>query len=317
MSGFFGDSAAVTGAGGSIGFQVCRQLLSGGVDHLKMISLTEAGLYDAHRRLKAEFPHALFVPILGSYGNRNLMTHHLKGVDLVIHAGAHKHVPMCENNPLEAIANNVLGTDVLLQIASEQALAMCVISSDKAVNPTSVMGATKRVVEKLAMRYAGRTACINAVRFGNVMDSAGSVIPLWREQIANGGPITLTDERCERYFMTIPDAVELVMYTILHGGSRQIYMLNMGERVKLIDVARRMIAESGKDIEIVTTGLRPGEKLIEELSYDGTFVPLTDKISMVQDHGTPLDPQDLDDIGLAYRLYDTRKAVALLKKMAS
>lgn len=319
MSVFRDRVVAVTGAGGSIGMQLCRQALQDGAQSLVMISLTEGGLYEANRRLRAEFPQARLKPVLGSYGNRALMMETLRGVELIAHAGAHKHVPICEDNPLEAIANNVLGTFNLLQVATDYLIdveRVVVVSSDKAVQPASIMGMTKRVVEKLAAEY-GRRHSVCAVRFGNVLDSAGSVLPLWREQIAAGGPLTLTDEGCERYFMAIPDAVRLIRYALEFGVDGRIYVLEMGERVRMLDVARDLIAKSGKDVQIQVTGLRPGEKLIEELSHGEPLLSVGSGISMVTGKVPRLEAEDMRDLEYAYRKYDRREAVQILKRMAS
>jgi FlaA1/EpsC-like NDP-sugar epimerase len=315
MNTFLGSSVAITGAGGSIGFQLCREALRGKADELRLISLTEAGLYDATRRLKKEFPDARIRPILGSYGNPQLVRKAISGVDLLIHAGAHKHVPMCEENPLEAIANNVLGTRVLLSEACSVVDQICVISTDKAVKPQSIMGATKRVVEKLAATYSSMHASVSVVRFGNVMDSAGSVFPLWREQIAAGGPVTLTDDRCERYFMSIPEAINLVIRAIDHGSNGRIYVLNMGERIKLIDIAVRLIRESGKDIDIAVTGLRPGEKIIEELTDGGPMTPICEGVSMLTEKPEYIDTRVFAALETAYDRYDQTTAVANLWRL--
>lgn len=274
---FLGRSVAVTGAGGSIGSEICRALLAGGASRLVLISLTEAGLYNIERRIRSEFyvpPLAEIVPVLGSVEDARLMRSALAGCDLVVHAAAHKHLPLCESNPCAAVRNNVWGTRQLLEAATHMGVRwFCFISTDKAVKPTSVMGATKRLAEIL-VRQADCYSPLNTfiVRFGNVLDSAGSVLPLWREQIAAGGPITLTDDRCERFFMSIPQAAMLVCSVagLQHSGT---YVLDMGAPVRLVDLARKLIAESGREIEIKLTGLRPGEKLTEELHYGGELEP--------------------------------------------
>src|SRR5262245_52800085 len=212
-------SVLVTGAGGSIGAQICHEVLRDDAARLTMVSLTEAGLYQIEKELRRTFGRyrgTEIRPVLGSYGDRALMLEALREVDVVIHAGAHKHVPICEANPIAAIANNVLGTRALMNAAMAMRVSQfCAISTDKAVRPASVMGRTKRVIELLCDDYAGLSdTSFFVVRFGNVLDSAGSVLPLWRDQIAAGGPVTLTDERCERYFMAIPEAVGLVCKVI-------------------------------------------------------------------------------------------------------
>ena len=297
---FEGKSVLVTGAGGSIGSQLCHQICSDNARKLTMVSLTEAGLYNIERRLVrnyAKYRDTRLVPILGSYGDYALMGEVLDGVDLIVHAGAHKHVPMCESNPLEAIRNNVVSTMYLMHAAMKaEVKQFCAISSDKAVAPTSVMGATKRVVELMchALTAMGPTKFF-VVRFGNVCDSAGSVLPLWREQIADGGPITLTDERCERYFMSIAQAVDLIASVISMRPDKGVFVLDMGQPKRLIDIARMMIKEAGKRVEIKITGLRPGEKVTEQLHFGGALVATRDPmVSIVSDAHPPIDMHAVD-----------------------
>lgn len=298
---YTGRNVLVTGAGGSIGTQLCRQVMSDNARRLTLVSLTEAGLYTVERRLRQEFGKyrdTELVPVLGDYGDADLMDEHLVNVDLVIHAGAHKHVPICESNPLAAIANNVFATNRLMFEAGNAGVRQfVVISSDKAVNPTSIMGATKRVVELMAqsMSKTWSDTRFVTVRFGNVADSAGSVMPLWREQIAAGGPITLTDERCERYFMSIPDAVGLITDVIAMDPTHGTFVLDMGKPHRLIDIAAKMIAEAGRQIEIKITGLRPGEKVTEVLHHGGALTPTSvPGVSLVEDPCAPLDLRLLD-----------------------
>lgn len=281
----------VTGAGGSIGSQLCRTVMSQNARRLVLVSLTEAGLYSIDKQLRHEFGKyrdTEIIPVLGSYGDADLMAETLAlGVDTVIHAGAHKHVPLCESNPIAAIQNNVIATRTLMFEAAENPNVerFVVISSDKAVKPTSIMGATKRVVEMMARDMAKqfRTAFVT-VRFGNVLNSAGSVFPLWREQIAAGGPITMTDIRCERYFMSIPEAIDLISDVLTLGVKSGTYVFDMGKPKRLIDLARSMIVQAGREIDISFTGLRPGEKLIEELHHGGHLVPtVIDKVSQISE----------------------------------
>jgi FlaA1/EpsC-like NDP-sugar epimerase len=261
---FTGKSVMVTGAGGSIGSQLCELIARQGADRLTMVSLTENGLYNIHRQLKGRYSVELN-PVLGSVTDVCLMAEALQDVDIVIHAAAHKHVPICEQNPIEAIQNNVFGTETIAVLAKELYVpTFCLISTDKAVKPASIMGATKRVAEKIV-----RDLGYHVVRFGNVLDSAGSVLPLWREQIRKGGPITLTDERCERYFMSIPQAVRLVS-EVIRSEPAGTYVLDMGKPRKLIDMAYELMqAEVGREVGIEFVGLRPGEKLTEELHHGG------------------------------------------------
>ncbi|MBP8231746.1 MAG: polysaccharide biosynthesis protein [Rhizorhabdus sp.] len=275
---FYHESVCVTGAGGSIGSEICRQLLAERVRKLVLVSLTEAGLYNIERELRpiANAQDCELVPILGSVLNPEVSRRSVQDTGVVIHAAAHKHVPICERNLLEAVANNVFGTYVLLREAARAGVEQFIqISTDKAVRPASVMGATKRLCEKLMQSpalVAPHAITAAVVRFGNVMDSAGSVFPLWREQLARGGPITLTDKRCERYFMTIPEAVMLVMKTAAFREAGT-FVLDMGKPKNMYDLALEL--SQGK-VEIVETGLRPGEKLTEELDYGGAIVATGD-----------------------------------------
>lgn len=270
MKHFNNKSVLVTGAGGSIGSELCRRIAASKATRLTLVSLTESGLYRIDRQLRQMRTGTELRPVLGSVTDRELMREATRDVDIVIHAAAHKHIPLCEANPLEAITNNVGGTLSLMHAASESQVAQFVlISTDKAVRPVSVMGATKRAAELLLRESypAGTRTRFFAVRFGNVMNSDGSVLPLWREQIAAGGPVTLTDDRCERYFMSIADACKLVLDVVSLRPKSGTFVLDMGEPRKLVDMARELIGD--RPIEIVTTGLRPGEKLTEELHFGG------------------------------------------------
>lgn len=262
-----------------------------------MISLTEGALYNVERELRRAIA-ALeletkpeLVPVLGSVVDQRLMVEVLTGVDVVIHAAAHKHLPICEANPLAAIRNNVWGSYQLM-VAAESAgvKQFCLISTDKAVKPSSIMGATKRLAELLVVSQAGkRHTRFFTVRFGNVLGSAGSVMPLWREQILAGGPVTVTDARCERYFMTIPDAVALVRDTVALEPQSGTYVFDMGAPRRLIDMAAEMIDNMGAKVEIAITGLRPGEKLTEELHHGGLLEPTaTAHVFRVQEPPRPL-----------------------------
>lgn len=317
---FKGRTVLVTGAGGSIGSQLCRQIMSDDAAKLVLVSLTEAGLYNIERQLRKEFGKyrdTLLVPVLGSVGDTGLMREALIDVDVVIHAAAHKHVPICEANPLAAIENNVHATYQLMMVAADAGVEQfCLISSDKAVNPASIMGATKRLAELLVTDIAEQFTETKffVVRFGNVMDSAGSVLPLWREQIAAGGPLTLTDKRCERYFMSINQAVSLVCEVVAMQPAGGTFVLEMGQPKKLIEIARELIARAKREIDIDFIGLRPGEKLTEELHYGGelmqTAVP---GVSCVQEPARP--PLDMDAVDLLFDRVDQRsktKALQLL-----
>lgn len=280
-----GKTVLVTGAGGSIGSALCTRLVNSGISRLRMLNLTEGGLYNVNRKLRQIETEVEIEPVLGSVTNSALVREALDGVDIVIHAAAHKHVPICESNLVEAVSNNVFGTETLLREALEAEVECFVlVSTDKAVKPRSVMGATKRVAELMVRKASANTRTkLIVVRFGNVLDSAGSVLPLWREQIAQGGPITLTDPRCERYFMSIDEACELTLGTIEIGESGT-YVFDMGEPVKMGELAERVIAASGMPCDIEFIGLRQGEKITEELHFDGERFPTSHpKISRVEE----------------------------------
>ncbi len=262
----------VTGGAGSIGSEICRQLLLGGAAQLVMVDLNENGLYLNQRRLQHEFPQARIESHVANVRDFARLTSlfECRRPQDIFHAAAHKHVPLMEEAPCEAVKNNVLGTLNVARAARAAGTERFVfISTDKAVRPSSVMGASKRIGEmliRLLARDSSTYFC--AVRFGNVLDSAGSVVPLFREQIAAGGPVTVTDPEVRRYFMTVPEAVALVLKAAYeeHG---HLCVLEMGEQIRILDLARHMITMSGLtpdvDIPIVFSGLRPGEKLAEEL----------------------------------------------------
>jgi FlaA1/EpsC-like NDP-sugar epimerase len=305
---FAGKSVLVTGAGGSIGSQICELIARQYARRLTMVSLTENGLYNVHRHIKARYSVDLN-PVLGSVADVCLMAEALQDVDIVIHAAAHKHVPLCEQNPIEAIQNNIFGTESIAVLASEMDVrTFCLISTDKAVKPASIMGATKRVAEKIV-----RDLGYHVVRFGNVLDSAGSVLPLWREQIHKGEPITLTDERCERYFMSIPQAVRLVS-EVIRSEPAGTYVLDMGEPRKLIDMAYELMrAEVGHEVAIEFIGLRPGEKLTEELHHGGELIDSgIPGVWRVDEPASVLDSYSLDRLGRACSGCDVDTAKSLL-----
>ena len=271
-----GKTVMVTGAGGSIGSELARQVLRFAPAHLLLIERAEFALFDIDSELRADHPDRSIVPLVADVGDESRMRaiFNLYRPHVVIHSAAHKHVPLMESNSTEAVQNNTLNTRLLADMAGEfQAEVFVLISTDKAVRPTSIMGATKRaaelVVQDLNSEYDTRFV---AVRFGNVIGSAGSVIPIFREQIRNGGPVTITDKRMKRYFMTIPESAQLVLQASVIGQGGEVFILHMGEPVRIMDLAETLITLSGlkphEDIQIVETGMRPGEKLYEELSFE-------------------------------------------------
>ena len=281
-----GRVVLVTGAGGSIGLELSRQVAAHGPARLLLLDQCEVLLYQAEQELIAAGHGALITPLVGDVTDLARMTAVFAAhrPSLVLHAAAHKHVPMMEAQPGEALKNNVEGTWVVAHLAAEHgAEKFVLISSDKAVNPTNVMGASKRLAELMLrslQAQPGVRTSFMAVRFGNVLGSSGSVIPIFRRQIAAGGPVTVTHPDVKRYFMTIPEAVGLVLQSATLGQGGDILVLEMGQPLKIIDVARQLIELSGLrpdvDIEIRIIGLRPGEKLVEELQCEGEqFRPTT------------------------------------------
>jgi FlaA1/EpsC-like NDP-sugar epimerase len=288
----------VTGAGGSIGSELCRQIARWHPRTLVLVEQAENPLFHIHRELTRNFPDVDVVPRIVDINDAGRLDAVFAEArpGLVLHAAAHKHVPMMEWNPGEAVKNNVLGTRNVVDTCDRHRVPrMVMISTDKAVNPTSVMGCTKRVAELYVQAKAATSeTCFVTVRFGNVLGSNGSVIPLFKEQIAAGGPVTVTHPDMVRYFMTIPEASQLVLQAGAMGTSGEIYVLDMGEPVRIVQLAEDLIRLSGlqpyTDIEIAFTGTRPGEKLFEELSTDAEQATKTKhpKIFVGQGEGTPL-----------------------------
>ncbi len=267
----------VTGAGGSIGSEICRQVLAFSPKKLLLLGHGENSIYLIHRELSGDpsYNKTEIIPIIADIQDREKIFHIMKEhqPDIVYHAAAHKHVPLMEYNPREAVKNNIKGTKNVAEAAKEANVKNFVmVSTDKANNPPNVMGATKRIAEMIVTGLNEENSTkFSAVRFGNVLGSRGSVIPVFREQIAKGGPITITDFRMTRYFMTIPEASRLVIQSGALAKGGEIFVLDMSEPVKILDLARNMIRLSGyteEEIEIVETGIRPGEKLYEELLLD-------------------------------------------------
>ena len=269
-----GKVVLVTGGGGSIGSELCRQIAQANPKRLVIFEIYENNAYAIQQELKRSCPGLDLVTLIGSVRNTNRINDVMKTYrpDIVFHAAAHKHVPLMEDSPNEAIKNNVIGTYKTATAAAAWGVKKFVlISTDKAVNPTNIMGASKRLCEMVVqmMDRQSPNTCFVAVRFGNVLGSNGSVIPLFKKQIAEGGPVTVTDRRIIRYFMTIPEAISLVLQASYYAAGGEIFVLEMGEPVKIDDMARNLIRLSGftpdVDIKIVYTGLRPGEKLYEEM----------------------------------------------------
>jgi FlaA1/EpsC-like NDP-sugar epimerase len=268
-----GKVVMVTGAGGSIGSELCRQIAGQNPAKLILVERSESALFAIEQELLGSHRHVDLVACASSVCDEEpiarIFTKHRP--QLIFHAAAHKHVPLMESQPAEAIRNNSIGTEIIARLASLHGAAKFIlVSTDKAVNPTNVMGASKRLAEMLLeQRSATGTACAcAAVRFGNVLGSSGSVVPTFRRQIAEGGPLTVTHPEVTRFFMSIPEAVGLILQSALQAEGGEIFVLDMGEPIKIVDLARQMIELSGfkpeEDIKIVFTGLRPGEKLYEE-----------------------------------------------------
>ena len=290
-----GKVVLVTGGGGSIGSELCRQLAGHKVRQLIIFDIYENNAYEIQQELKRKYPDLDMVVLIGSVRNTNRLDYLFRTYrpDIVYHAAAHKHVPLMEDSPNEAIKNNVLGTYKTARAAIKyKAQHFILISTDKAVNPTNIMGASKRLCEMVVQMSNQKSSTeFVAVRFGNVLGSNGSVIPLFKQQIESGGPVTVTHKDIIRYFMTIPEAVSLVIQAGAYAKGGEIFVLNMGNPVRILDMAENLIRLSGyepyKDIDICFTGLRPGEKLYEELLMDeeGLQKTVNDRIFI----GKPID----------------------------
>lgn len=286
-----GKTILVTGGGGSIGSELCRQVAQHDIKRLIIFDIYENNAYDIQQELKRKYPHLDLVVLIGSVRDEARVDAIFECYrpDVICHAAAHKHVPLMEDSPAESIKNNVFGTYNVAKAADKYgAESFILISTDKAVNPTNIMGASKRICEMI-VQTMGKTSKTRfaAVRFGNVLGSNGSVIPLFKKQIAEGGPVTVTHKDIIRYFMTISEAVSLVLQACVYAQDGTVFVLDMGEPVRIDDLARNMIRLSGlepdEDIKIIYTGLRPGEKLYEEL--------------LMKDEGLEKTPNDLIFIG--------------------
>ncbi len=294
----------VTGGGGSIGSELSRQVAAMEPKQLILLDVYENGVYDVQQELRMKYGNRLNlqVEILSITDKRGLETvFQTWHPDIVIHAAAHKHVPLMEHNCVEAVRNNVFGTLNVIQLCEKYGTSrFMALSTDKAVNPTNVMGATKRMCEYIMNAYSGRgTLRCSATRFGNVLGSAGSVIPLFKRQIASGGPVTLTDHRIIRYFMTIPEASQLVLQSGAMAKSGELFVLDMGKPVKILELAENMIRLSGlkpySDIEIIETGLRPGEKLYEELLVKSEDLDKTENDLIFIERDEQLTMEELEE----------------------
>jgi FlaA1/EpsC-like NDP-sugar epimerase len=322
-----GKRVLVSGAGGSIGSEICRQVAQFGPAKLILLEQAETPLYEIEKELVTRFPNVRMLALVADVRDREkiMMAFEEFAPEVVFHAAAYKHVPMMEYNPCQAVLNNVFGSRNIADAANQfKVRNMVMISTDKAVNPTNVMGATKRAAE-VYIQALSRTSGtkFTTVRFGNVLGSNGSVIPLFKEQIAKGGPVTVTDKRIIRYFMTIPEATQLVLQAGSMGSGSEILVLDMGDPVRIIDLAEELIRLSGltpyEDIDIVVTGLRPGEKLFEELLIDGEGVLPTahEKIKVLAPVCIDVDPVtvELDILFSAARSNDIYGLMESLKRL--
>lgn len=328
----------VTGAGGSIGSEIIRQIIRFRPSHIVMVGRGENSLFEIQKELEWRFPEQRVSTVIANIQNRKKMNRLFRyyDPDVVFHAAAHKHVPLMEENPDECIFSNIIGTRNLIEASLSNSVSKFVnISTDKAVNPSSIMGASKRIAEYIVesgSRKASDGCAYVSVRFGNVLGSRGSVVPMFREQIRRGGPITITHPKMTRYFMTIPEAVQLVLQAAGMDDNGLVFVLDMGEPIRITDLAKDLIRlsglEPGEDIEIQFTGIRPGEKLFEELmtAEEGIHASLHDKIFVANNNGisdeelesllnylyTYAEQGDTEDIRkLLYRFFPTMNNVPI------
>ena len=327
------QNVCITGAGGSIGSELARQITNLNPNKIVLIERNEFALYDLERKLNRITSNLKIYPILGCITDKKFLEDVIKRyeVEVIFHAAAYKHVPLIESNPISGIINNLNSTKIICEIANKYELSKVVlISTDKAVRPTNVMGCSKRLAELFFQSYSkiSKRTIFSIVRFGNVLDSSGSVVPLFKEQIKNGGPITLTDPRVIRFFMTIYEASQLVLQASVLAEGGEVFLLDMGEPVLIRDLATQMIKLSGLsvkdannpngDIEIITTGLRPGEKLYEELLIDGESLP-TEHPLIFKTKENFLSPnyffRKIDELQIYLNNYDIEKTFMLLKEI--
>lgn len=300
---YTGKTVLVTGGGGSIGSELCRQIAKQDPKQLVILDIYENNAYEIEQELRRKYGNSLNLEtVIASVRDVNRMEQVFQKVqpEIVIHAAAHKHVPLMEASPAEAIKNNVMGTYHTANMAEKYGVQkFLLISTDKAVNPTNIMGASKRLCEMVIQCRVGSKTEFAAVRFGNVLGSNGSVIPLFKKQIENGGPVTVTDKRVVRYFMTIPEAVQLVLEAGAMARNGELFVLDMGKPVKIIDLAENMIRLSGyipyQDIDIKEIGLRPGEKLYEELLMANEELDRTDNELIFIERDRAYSRQEIDE----------------------
>jgi len=323
-----GETVLVTGAGGSIGAELCRQIARVGPARLVLVEQSESALFGIERELIDDRAFPAIASVLGDCGDRAKMSQVFERYrpSVVFHAAAYKHVALLEANPLEAVRNNALATRVIADVAVEYGAARFVlVSTDKAANPKNLLGQSKALCEWIVEGYGHRKDVPTrfvAVRFGNVLNSSGSVIPIFRRQIEKGGPVTVTHPEMTRYFMTIPEAVSLVVQAGAIGGRGQVYVLDMGEPVKILDLARNMIRLSGKEpeteIPIAYVGVRPGEKLHEELWTEGETVGPTSHPKILRAARPPIDVEWLDDeLGELERMVERGDTLDVVSRLAA
>jgi FlaA1/EpsC-like NDP-sugar epimerase len=323
-----GETVLVTGAGGSIGAELCRQIARVGPARLVLVEQSESALFDIERELIDDRGFPAAATVLGDCGDRAKMSQVFERYrpSVVFHAAAYKHVALLEANPLEAVRNNTLATRVIADVAVEYGAARFVlVSTDKAANPKNLLGQSKALCEWIVESYGHRDEVKTrfvAVRFGNVLNSSGSVIPIFRRQIEKGGPVTVTHPEMTRYFMTIPESVSLIVQAGSIGGRGQVYVLDMGEPVKILDLARNMIRLSGKEpeteIPIAFVGVRPGEKLHEELWTEGETVGPTSHPKILRAARSPIDVEWLEDqLGEMEEMVQRGETLDVVSKLTS
>ena len=295
-----GKIVLVTGAGGSIGSALARAIATANPRFLILLDHSEENLYQVEMKLERRAGNVPRAAILGDISDGELLREMFEErcPEIIYHAAAYKHVPLMEENPLAVFRNNVMGTQVLAETAAEYEVPrFLMISTDKAVNPRSVMGVSKRIAELLLLRLSSPKTQPSAVRFGNVFGSNGSVVPRFLEQIESGGPVTVTDAEASRYFITLPEAVEIILEAVSQPGSG-IFVPKLGAQAKILDLAKRMIADAqratGKQIQLQFVGLRPGEKMSEELVSESESVTATDDLEMYRVSGPRIENTKLD-----------------------